>query len=80
MGQTRFKQVLLTLRTDGLPTLKKDDSPSPNPSEEHTPAMEPGTSAGGISEIKITRVEQEEIMPVVSFLFLFFNLQLITDL
>lgn len=65
MGQTRIKQVLLTLRTDGLPTLKKDESPVPGLNEEETETLDPDSSARKISDVKITRVEQEEIMPVV---------------
>ncbi|VUZ51519.1 unnamed protein product [Hymenolepis diminuta] len=64
MGQTRIKQVLLTLRTDGLPTLKKDESPVPGLNEEESETLDPDSPARKISDVKITRVEQEEIMPV----------------
>ncbi|VDO12932.1 unnamed protein product [Rodentolepis nana] len=64
MGQTRIKQVLLTLRTDGLPTLKKDDSLSTDFNGEESETVGPNPPARKLSEVKITRVEQEEIMPV----------------
>ncbi|KAM7538245.1 hypothetical protein Aperf_G00000076788 [Anoplocephala perfoliata] len=63
LGQTRFRQVFFMLRADGFPPLKKDKVPSSTDGEGNE-GSEPASPTRKFSDVIITRVEQEEIMPV----------------
>ncbi|CDS42189.1 anoctamin 8 [Echinococcus multilocularis] len=58
LGQTRVRQVYLSLRADGFPSLKKDDLHTLG-----TEASDGKSSPNKSTETKITQAEQEEIMP-----------------
>uniref|UniRef100_A0A0R3XAA1 Anoctamin n=1 Tax=Hydatigena taeniaeformis TaxID=6205 RepID=A0A0R3XAA1_HYDTA len=58
LGQTRIRQVYLSLRADGFPTLKKGEL-----STSGTEVSEDNSSSKKPTMVKITRAEQEEIMP-----------------
>lgn len=67
LGQTRFKQVYLSLRADGLPSLKKQDETASAPSPVDDPSITAASTEEEANE-NVLRSRQATGVPLVYYL------------